>query len=182
MSDRDPKFTSKYWSSLAEHLHIRLNLSTTNHPKTDCQSEIMIRTLSNMLRSSIQQIPRQWDTALSQLEYEYNASKNASTGLAPFEIDLGYIPRDLFTRSLSECRVQCQSSIDMTERRKAYRQLAKDNLAIARAKQKHYADQHRRKQAFNVGDWVLLRADALDYSRGRNLPKKWQPKYLDLWR
>nr|XP_009787887.1 PREDICTED: uncharacterized protein K02A2.6-like [Nicotiana sylvestris] len=39
MSDRDPRFTSRFWSSLQEALGSRLNFSTTFHPQTDGQSE-----------------------------------------------------------------------------------------------------------------------------------------------
>ena len=178
VSDRDPKFISNYWTGLTELLNIRLNKSTSDHPQTDGQSENLIRTLCNILRSSIQKVPTNWDQALSVFEFEYNSSKHGSTGLSPFEVDIGRIPHNPFTRSLSECKVKCQSSFDAVERRKAYSRIARDNLALARAKQKFYADQHRREVSFAAGDWVMLRSDVIDGSRRTDLPKKWQAKYL----
>ena len=132
MSDRDPKFNSKYWRCLAELTNTKLNMSSRDHPQTDGQSENMIRTLSNMIRSFIQRRPEDWDVALSTLEYEYNCAKHKTTGLAPFEVDIGRIPHTPFTRSLANCTVQCQTAVDYAERREAYRRIARDNIARAR--------------------------------------------------
>ena len=53
ISDRDPRFISHYWGCLTELLNVLCSRSTADHPQTDGQSENLIRTLSNMLRSSI---------------------------------------------------------------------------------------------------------------------------------
>ena len=42
ISDRDPRFTSRFWGKLQEALSTRLNFSTTFHPQTDRQSERVI--------------------------------------------------------------------------------------------------------------------------------------------
>ena len=49
ISDRDPRFTSRFWGSLGT----RLNLSTTFHTQTDGQSKRMIQVLKDMLRSYV---------------------------------------------------------------------------------------------------------------------------------
>ena len=35
ISDRDPRFTSRFWGNLQEDLGIRLNFSTAFHPQTN---------------------------------------------------------------------------------------------------------------------------------------------------
>nr|GEY25865.1 reverse transcriptase domain-containing protein [Tanacetum cinerariifolium] len=45
ISDRDSKFTSRFWRSLQEALGTRLEMSTAYHPEMDGQSERTIQTL-----------------------------------------------------------------------------------------------------------------------------------------
>nr|GFC19136.1 reverse transcriptase domain-containing protein [Tanacetum cinerariifolium] len=42
ISDRDPRFTSRFWKSLQKSLGTDLDMSTAYHPETDGQSERMI--------------------------------------------------------------------------------------------------------------------------------------------
>ena len=53
MSDRDPRFTSRFWPSLQAALGTRLHFSTAFHPQTDGQSERTIQTLEDMLRACV---------------------------------------------------------------------------------------------------------------------------------
>jgi len=50
VSDRDPRFTSRFWTSLHEALGTKLKLSSTYHPQTDGQTERTIQTLEDLLR------------------------------------------------------------------------------------------------------------------------------------
>ena len=50
ISDRDPRFTNKFWKHLFALLGTDLQFGTAYHPQTDGQSERMIQTLENFLR------------------------------------------------------------------------------------------------------------------------------------
>ncbi|MBW0491196.1 hypothetical protein O181_030911 [Austropuccinia psidii MF-1] len=49
-SDRDPKFTSEFWTNLDDMLGTKLAFSTAYHPQTDDLSESMIQTMKEIIR------------------------------------------------------------------------------------------------------------------------------------
>ena len=53
VSDRDPRFTSRFWESLQAALGTELRFSMAFHPQTDGQSERTIQTLEDMLRACV---------------------------------------------------------------------------------------------------------------------------------
>ncbi|MBW0555006.1 hypothetical protein O181_094721 [Austropuccinia psidii MF-1] len=50
ISDRDPKFTSEFWTNLYDMLGTKLAFSTAYHPQTDGLAEKMIQTMEDILR------------------------------------------------------------------------------------------------------------------------------------
>nr|GEZ62659.1 putative reverse transcriptase domain-containing protein [Tanacetum cinerariifolium] len=85
ISDRDSKFTSRFWQSLQEALGTRLDMSTAYHPKTNGQSERIIQTLEDMLRACVIDFGCSWDRHLPLVEFSYNNSYHTSIKAAPFE-------------------------------------------------------------------------------------------------
>ncbi|KAL4377816.1 hypothetical protein GQ457_02G025970 [Hibiscus cannabinus] len=85
VSDRDPKFTSRFWKSLQKALGTRLNLSTAFHPQTDGQSERVIQMLENMIRACVIDFERNWEKSIPLVEFAYSNIYQTSIQMAPFE-------------------------------------------------------------------------------------------------
>ena len=85
VSDRDPRFTSRFWESLHKALGTKLHLSSAYHPQTDGQSERTIQSLEDLLRACVLERKESWDKVLPLIEFTYNNSFHASIGMAPFE-------------------------------------------------------------------------------------------------
>nr|GFB13558.1 putative reverse transcriptase domain-containing protein [Tanacetum cinerariifolium] len=85
ISDRDPRFASKFWRSLQNALCTRLDISTAYHPETDGQSERTIQTLEDMLRACAINFGKGWVNHLPLVEFSYNNSYHATIKAVPFE-------------------------------------------------------------------------------------------------
>jgi len=85
VSDRDPRFTYRFWGSLQRALGTRLNFSTAFHPQTDGQSERVIQILEDMLRACVIEFEGSWDIHLPLIEFAYNNSYQSSIGMPPYE-------------------------------------------------------------------------------------------------
>ncbi|KAA0040721.1 DNA/RNA polymerases superfamily protein [Cucumis melo var. makuwa] len=85
VSDRDPRFTSKFWPSLQKAMGTGLKFSTSFYPQTDGQFERTIQTLENMLRACVLQLKGSWDTHLPIMEFAYNNIYQSSISMAPYE-------------------------------------------------------------------------------------------------
>jgi hypothetical protein len=95
VSDRDTKFVGHFWRTLWKKLGTNLSFSSTYHPQTDGQTEVVNQSLGNLLRSLVTEHNNQWDQILPQAEFAYNDSPNRSTGKSPFQIVYGMHPRGI---------------------------------------------------------------------------------------
>jgi len=85
ISDRDPRFTSRFWQSLQNTLGTQLKMSSAYHPQTDCQSERTIQSLEDLLRTCVLDHLGTWSDVLPLVEFTYNNSNHSSIGMAPYE-------------------------------------------------------------------------------------------------
>jgi transposase InsO family protein len=93
VSDRDVKFLSHFWRTLWFKLGIKLLFSTTCHPQTDGQPEVVNRTLSTMLRAILKTNLKLWEKCLLHIEFAYNRSVHSMMKVSLFQIVYGFNPR-----------------------------------------------------------------------------------------
>ena len=79
VSNRDSQFVGKFWSSLWELTDIRLKKSTEFHPQTDGQTEVVKRTVIQLLQGYCSKHPKIWDENLCYVQHSYNRAKHSST-------------------------------------------------------------------------------------------------------
>jgi hypothetical protein len=85
ISDRDSRFTSRFWTSLQSTLGTQLNLSTTYHPETDGKTKRVNQVMEDMLRMYVMDNQTQWDKYLPLVEFAYNNSFHSSIGMPLYE-------------------------------------------------------------------------------------------------
>ena len=85
ISDRDPRFTSRFWGALRKTFETRLCLSIAYHPQTDGQSKEIIQTLEDMLRAYVLDNRGSWDKYIPLIKFAYNSSHHVSIDMAPYE-------------------------------------------------------------------------------------------------
>ncbi|WRX22760.1 Reverse transcriptase domain - like 10 [Theobroma cacao] len=155
VSDRDPRFTSRFWSKFQEALGTKLKFSTGFHPQTDDQSERTIQTMEDMLRACVMDFIRSWDRHLPLVEFAYNNSFQSSIGMAPYEALYGRkCSTPLCWDEVGERKLVSVELIDLTNDKI---KVIRERLKVAQDRQKSYADKRRKDLEFEVDDRVFLK-------------------------
>ncbi|MBW0547107.1 hypothetical protein O181_086822 [Austropuccinia psidii MF-1] len=92
ISDRDPNFTSEFWTNLYDILGTKLAFSTACHPQTDGLSERMIQTMEDILirfcaygmeYMDYEGYTHDWVTPPPAVQLACNTSQHSTTGKTP---------------------------------------------------------------------------------------------------
>uniref|UniRef100_A0A2N9IEH6 Integrase catalytic domain-containing protein n=1 Tax=Fagus sylvatica TaxID=28930 RepID=A0A2N9IEH6_FAGSY len=157
VSDRDVKFLSYFWKVLWGKLGTKLLFSTTCHPQTDGQTEVVNRTLSTLLRTIIQKNLKNWEDCLPFIEFAYNRSVHSTTDFSPFEIVYGFNP--LTPLDLLPLPVNERTSLDGQKKAEMVKKLHESVRQHIEKKNEQYANKAnkgRRQVIFEPGDWVWV--------------------------
>lgn len=158
VSDRDSKFLSHFWKTLWAKLGTKLLFSTTCHPQTDGQTEVVNRTLGTLLRTFLKSNLKSWEECLPFIEFAYNRVPHNTTSFSPFEIAYGFkplTPLDLLPLPISTDLVHK----DAEARAKYVQDLHAQVKRNIEKKIKHYArsaNKSKKRMVFDQGDWVWV--------------------------
>jgi hypothetical protein len=92
VSNRDPKFTSKFWSETHRILGTKLMMSTSFHLEMDGASERVNRSIGQILWTMVEPNQTNWVDTIPLVEFTINSNISSSTGFAPFELNYGFMP------------------------------------------------------------------------------------------
>jgi transposase InsO family protein len=179
VSDRDPRFTSEFWSDLCYYAKITRRMSTAFHPQTDGQTERQNQTLQEYLRSFCTTCQMEWAKQLPIAEFAYNNAIRSDLGVSPFRVVLGYDPQMYFDTedSVPEGRIPAAK-----ERIKHLAELRKDlqkRLEDASKSQAKYYNRKHQPISFKKGDLVLVSTKNL---RLRDASKKLSQRLMGPFR
>ena len=157
VSDRDAKFLSYFWKTLWCKLGTKLLFSTTCHPQTDGQTEVVNRALPTLLRAIIKKNIKTWEDYLPHVEFAYNRTIHSATKFSPFEIVYGFNP--LTPLDLSPLPMSEHVNLDGKKKAEFVKQIhEKARLNIERRTEQYakQANKGRRHVVFEPGDWVWV--------------------------
>ena len=177
ISDRDPRFTGKFWRELWRLLGTDLRMGSGYHPESSGQVEKFNQLLEQTIRCTIHQVAEahRWLELLPVIEFAVNSTPNRTTGYTGFYLNYGFHPLHPLQLLDSPNQTNVESVVSFTSRLQGDFMVAKEQLQRAQQQMKQVADQHRRAVDYTEGDQVLLNTR---YLRFRNCPRKLQRRFV----
>ncbi|GJP58297.1 hypothetical protein CLOP_g23003 [Closterium sp. NIES-67] len=171
ISDRDPKFTSKFWKGLMSLLGTKIAMSFACRPQTDGQTERLNQIVEQLLRAACKDEISKWDLHLPVLEFAYNNATNAATGQTPFFLCYGRHP---LTPQKATASATVQPAHDFITTMPQLWDRTHKRLLEIQQQQKRQAGRHRNDHTITMGDQVLLDTRNPNIS---HLPSKLRPHF-----
>ena len=177
ISDRDVRFTSRFWKELWRLLGTNIRMGSGFHPQSSGQVEIYNKLLEQTLRCTIHQLgeTRNWVDLLPSVEFAVNNAPSRATGYSAFYLNYGYHPLHPLQLFHSPEDTSIEAVAQFTSRLQQDFAVATQQLKRAQEQMAHQTDPHRREVQYQVGDMVLLSTRNI---RFRNCPAKLQRRFV----
>ncbi len=149
MTDRDPKFLSRFWTARFKKLGVELFYSTAYHPQSDGSSERTNQTVEITLRFLLHTIakPQNWPSLLPKIQALLNNATSTTTGQTPNELAYGFTPRrplDLLSKLAAPANLEARFA-------------ANDAIAFAAMAYKEHYDRSHQPLFLKVNKYAFLK-------------------------
>eukprot|EP00963_Diacronema_lutheri_P004136 scaffold315_cov354-Pavlova_lutheri.AAC.4 len=179
--DRDTKFTSAYWRDFMETLGVTAMLTTSYHQKSDGQTKRQIATLADQLRVALIDTfsaDDDWYRCLHIAEFATNNTVQATTGVTPFQAELGRHPTMPFYLLPGPNNLTIDKHVaELCKYRRTIYCLMAINLAKAEERMQYFSNRTRTSKTFSKVKILSCREDvqhaviSMNYSHASGLPK-----------
>jgi hypothetical protein len=167
VSDRDARFTSRFWQHLTTLWGTRTRMSTAFHPQSDGQAEKANSIVERYLRTFCAGDEKGWDSLLPLAEFSYNSHTHKAHGFTPFEADIGENPPMPLTLIGGAAKGEAG---DFAQRMADTLILMKARLQQAQQTMMEAANQKRQPHTFCEGDKVMLKTASFPLTYGNAAP------------
>ncbi|EFA85602.1 hypothetical protein PPL_01385 [Heterostelium album PN500] len=164
VSDRDSKFTSKFWKDLMDILNCEIRTTTTENQQANGQVESIIRYLGNLFRKAIiatynEENHDEWITLVDTIEFCVNNSIHHGCEYSPFKIYTGENP--ITPLSLIQYKLKMNSSnVDienMINSKRNQLKIVRNWLFDNQYNMRIQYNKNKKEMDIKVGDSVYLR-------------------------
>ena len=168
IADRDRRWATDFWKTVVALHGSKMALSSSHHPQTDGQTEILNATIEQMLRAYVSRDRSAWSAWLSVLAFAYNSARHSSTEDTPNGLLFNYHPKV----STGEIKARQWSQEDpfhpslrgeeFAKNIELRREQARDALVLAQQRQAKAFNKNRRPvEEILPGDQVLVNPHTL---------------------
>lgn len=156
VSDRDTRFSDKFWIVMNLMFGTTNLQSTAFHPETDGQTERLNRILRRLMSTHAVDYGIDWSHYLPILEFYYNSTYQSTIKTTPFIADKGYAPRLPKLILPPRHRIVSNRAENLSEIIQAIRERTKVYMAEAQVQQAVQANRRRKPHNIKVGDYVMV--------------------------
>ena len=162
VTDNGLEMVNKWTYSLYEIMGVKALTTIPWKPSTDGQVERSNRIILSMLRKFTQDDPKQWSQNLPLVTAAINASVSESTGYQPYHLLHGIENANILDLQLPQPpenipKNELQAKTYWYKSLEKIRAYAKENIALAKQKQKKQYDVHARDHGFKIGDLCFIK-------------------------
>jgi hypothetical protein len=175
IGDCDPRWTSTVWKALAQMFGTQLAPSTSKHPQTDGQTEVMNQHLETMLQAYIKPNQKDWPLWLDILQFAYNNATHSSHRSTPAKLLMGYKPRsslDFLAKDGITASEGIPNLLSLVRELDTHRNAARDTIKHSADRQAYQFDKGRRVPSLEIGDEVLINLHTLELINKKGFSRK----------